>query len=33
LRGRDDDAVLAQVRQEVAQLCATFNPYAGFTTL
>jgi glycine hydroxymethyltransferase len=33
LRGRDDDAVLAQVRDEVAQLCAAFNPYAGFTKL
>jgi glycine/serine hydroxymethyltransferase len=33
LRERSDDVVLAQVRDEVAQLCKTFNPYAGFTTL
>jgi glycine hydroxymethyltransferase len=31
LRGRDDDAVVARVRAEVAELCAEFNPYAGFT--
>jgi glycine hydroxymethyltransferase len=31
LRGREDDAVLAQVRGEVATLCGAFNPYAGFT--
>jgi glycine hydroxymethyltransferase len=31
LRGRDDDASVEQVRAEVAVLCATFNPYAGFT--
>jgi len=30
LRGRDDDAVLSQVRGEVAALCGTFNPYANF---
>ena len=32
LRGRSDDAVLAQVRGEVAELCAAFNPYASFTS-
>ena len=32
LRGRGDDAVLAQVRGEVAELCAAFNPYASFTS-
>ena len=31
LRGREDEAVLAEVRSEVAELCANFNPYAGFT--
>jgi glycine hydroxymethyltransferase len=31
LRHREDDAVLAQVRNEVAVLCADFNPYADFT--
>jgi glycine hydroxymethyltransferase len=31
LRGRDDEAVLARVRHEVAELCGAFNPYAGFT--
>ncbi len=31
LRGREDEAVLAQVRGEVATLCGAFNPYAGFT--
>jgi glycine hydroxymethyltransferase len=31
LRGRDDDAVVAGVRSEVAELCGRFNPYAGFT--
>ncbi len=30
LRGRDDEAVLAAVRRDVAALCATFNPYQGF---
>jgi len=33
LRGRDDHAVIEKVRGEVAELCNTFNPYAGFTTL
>ncbi|MGC1418629.1 MAG: serine hydroxymethyltransferase [Acidimicrobiales bacterium] len=33
LRGRDDQAVVEKVRGEVAALCNTFNPYAGFTTL
>ncbi len=32
LRGRSDDAVGAQVRGEVAELCAAFNPYASFTS-
>ena len=32
LRGRGDDAALAQVRGEVAELCAAFNPYASFTS-
>ncbi len=32
LRGRGDDTVLAQVRGEVAELCAAFNPYASFTS-
>ncbi len=31
LRGREDEAVLAAVRHDVADLCATFNPYATFT--
>ncbi len=31
LRGRGDDAVIAQVRADVAELCAQFNPYANFT--
>ena len=31
LRHRDDDAVLARVREDVAQLCHGFNPYATFT--
>ncbi len=30
LRHRDDDAVLARVREDVAQLCHAFNPYATF---
>ena len=30
LRGRDDEAELAAVRQDVAALCAAFNPYQGF---
>ncbi len=33
LRERSDDAVIAQVRSEVAVLCDAFNPYAGFTKL
>jgi glycine hydroxymethyltransferase len=33
LRGRGDDAVIAQVRAEVATLCGAFNPYASFTKL
>ncbi len=32
LRGRDDDTVLASVREEVATLCAAFNPYADFVS-
>jgi glycine/serine hydroxymethyltransferase len=31
LRHRDDEAVVAQVRADVAEMCATFNPYANFT--
>ncbi len=31
LRHRDDDAVIASVRAEVAELCGRFNPYATFT--
>ena len=31
LRHRTDDHVLDAVRQEVADLCARFNPYAGFS--
>ncbi|OYV61688.1 MAG: serine hydroxymethyltransferase [Actinobacteria bacterium 21-73-9] len=30
LRGRDDEAVLAGVRQDVAALCAAHDPYQGF---
>ena len=30
LRHRDEESQLAEVRAEVAQLCSTFNPYAGF---
>ena len=31
LRQRDDDAAIANVRNEVASLCAQFNPYATFS--
>jgi glycine hydroxymethyltransferase len=31
LRQRDDDTALAEVRHDVAALCADFNPYANFT--
>jgi glycine hydroxymethyltransferase len=31
LRQRGDEAVIAAVRSEVAELCSTFNPYAHFT--
>ena len=31
LRQRDDDAAIAHVRDEVASLCAQFNPYATFS--
>jgi glycine hydroxymethyltransferase len=31
LRHRGDEAALAGVRDEVAALCARFNPYAAFT--
>ena len=31
LRNRDDEAALAAVRDEVAALCARFDPYAAFT--
>ena len=30
LRGRDDEAVLTEVRRDVAALCAAHNPYQGF---
>jgi glycine hydroxymethyltransferase len=30
LRGRDDESVVASVRQSVAELCAAHNPYASF---
>jgi glycine hydroxymethyltransferase len=33
LRSRGDDAAIAQIRAEVAELCGAFNPYAGFTKL
>ena len=32
LRQREDDDALARVRDDVAALCANFNPYAHFTT-
>jgi len=32
LRGRDEEHVLAQVRVDVAELCAEFNPYANFVS-
>ncbi len=31
LRDRDDDATVEAVRNEVAELCGNFNPYANFT--
>jgi glycine hydroxymethyltransferase len=31
LRQREDDAALADVRRDVAELCGAFNPYANFT--
>ncbi len=31
LRQRGDDAALADVRRDVAELCGSFNPYASFT--
>ena len=33
LRHRDDEAVIVQVRHDVAALCADFNPYGAFTKL
>ncbi len=30
LRHREDDTAVAEVRREVAELCAAFNPYASF---
>ncbi len=30
LRQRDDDAAIAEVRRDVAELCGAFNPYANF---
>jgi glycine hydroxymethyltransferase len=32
LRGRADESALASVRDEVAEICGAFNPYATFTT-
>ncbi|MDE3044217.1 MAG: serine hydroxymethyltransferase [Acidobacteriota bacterium] len=32
LRGRDDEQTVAQVRADVATLCASFNPYASFVS-
>lgn len=32
LRARDDEAVLAKVRGDVASLCSAFNPYANFVS-
>ena len=31
LRQREDDAAIATIRNEVAELCGAFNPYARFT--
>ncbi|MGC2169580.1 MAG: serine hydroxymethyltransferase [Acidimicrobiales bacterium] len=31
LRSRDDEAALRDVRRDVGELCATFNPYANFS--
>ncbi len=31
LRSRDEEAALNEVRREVGELCATFNPYANFS--
>ena len=31
LRGREDEAVVLEVRDEVAALCSKYNPYANFT--
>ena len=31
LRKRDDDDALVEVRNDIAALCASFNPYANFT--
>ncbi|HEV3187174.1 MAG TPA: serine hydroxymethyltransferase [Acidimicrobiales bacterium] len=31
LRKRDDEDALVEVRNDIAALCATFNPYANFT--
>ena len=31
LRQREDEGALADVRRDVAELCAAFNPYANFT--
>lgn len=32
LRGREHDETLTQVRRDVAELCAQFNPYANFVS-
>jgi glycine hydroxymethyltransferase len=31
LRHREDEAIVSEVRSDVAAMCATFNPYANFT--
>ena len=31
LRHRDDEATSAEVRRDVGELCAAFNPYVNFT--
>ena len=31
LRKRDDEDALVEVRNDIAALCANFNPYANFT--
>jgi glycine hydroxymethyltransferase len=31
LRQREDESALREVRRDVAELCASFNPYANFS--